>query len=395
MTSLKSTPKENRIIGLFPDLLGLGGIQEAGRLTAAAVEETAIQNGSFRYFLSLNDPPGAQTCHIGERDFAFRGFGRAKIRFVLSALGHAHLFDQSDTGIVLALHPHLAVPASWMKKLAPHLKTVVMSHGVEVWEPLTARRRRALLNADLVLAPSSHTAQKLSEVQQIPEEKIRVLAWPMNPTFLRMADAPDDLLSPLTFPQGRVILTVGRWAACERYKGADELIHATAQLRPTNTDLHLVVAGDGDDIPRLQKLVVDLNIADCVHFMKNLSREEIAACYSRADVFALPSTGEGFGFVFLEAMVFAKPVVAAASGGTTDLIKDGVNGLLVPPRDTQWLVRALNCLLSDESRRRELGRRGGEIVRHKYRFEVFQAGLHQILNGFGPRREFRTPRICI
>lgn len=393
MTILKPTCKEDRIIGLFPELLGFGGIQEACRLTAAALEETAGRNKSFRYFLSLNDPPGPQTLHVGERDLAFRGFGRAKMRFALSAVAQARFFAQSGAGVVLALHPHLALPASWMKGLSPHLKTIVMSHGVEVWKPLTALRRRALLNADLVLAPSRYTAQKLAEMQHVPEEKIRVLAWPMNPTFLQMADAPGELPLPRSFPQGRIILTVGRWAASERYKGADELIHATAQLRLTNLGLHLVVVGDGDDLPRLQKLVGDLNVTDCVHFLKNLSRQEIAACYSRADVFALPSTGEGFGFVFLEAMAFAKPVVAATYGGTTDLVEDGVNGLLVPPRDPRRLVQALGCLLSDESRRAALGRCGGEIVRHKYRFEAFQAGIDQVLNGNDPRSKSRLARI--
>ena len=384
MTSLKSTFKENRIIGLFPELLGFGGVQEAGRLTAAAIEEIAIGNESFRNFLSLNDPPGLHTVHVGERDIAFRGFGHAKIRFVLSALGQPRVFTPRGVEIVLALHPHLAVPASFMKGLAPHLKTIVMSHGVEVWERMTALRHRALLNADLVIAPSRHTAQKLAEVQRVPQERIRILAWPMNPAFLRMADAPGRPSLPLVISQGLTILTVGRWAASERYKGADELIRATAQLRSTNLGLNLLVVGDGDDLPRLQKLAADLSISDCVRFLKNLSPEEIAACYLHADIFALPSTGEGFGFVFLEAMAFAKPVVAVSQGGTTDLVEDGVNGLLVPPHDTQRLVWALNFLLNDPSRRLELGRRGSEIVRHKYGFDVFQAGISQILNGDRP-----------
>jgi phosphatidylinositol alpha-1,6-mannosyltransferase len=377
---LKSTLKENRIIGLFPELLGFGGVQEAGRLTAAAIEEIAARDKLFRNFLSLNDPPGPQTFHVGEKKIAFRGFGHAKIRFVLSAVGQTRIFGPNGAQIVLALHPHLALPASLMKGLAPHLKTIVMSHGVEVWRPMTAVRHHALLNADIVIAPSRYTARQLAEVQHIPEEKIRVLAWPMNPAFLRMSDAPGKLSLPRAFPQGRIVLTVGRWAASERYKGADELIQATAHLRSTNLDLNLLVVGDGDDLPRLQKLADNLNITDCVQFLKNLSREEIAACYSHADIFALPSTGEGFGFVFLEAMAFAKPVVAVSHGGTTDLVEDGVNGLLVPPRDTQRLVWALNCLLNDASRRMELGRRGGEIVRQKYGFEVFQAGISQILN---------------
>jgi glycosyltransferase involved in cell wall biosynthesis len=73
--------------------------------------------------------------------------------------------------------------------------------------------------------------------------------------------------------------------------------------------------------------------------------------------------------------------VAAASGVATDLVKDGVNGLLVPPHDGEQLAQALNRLLSDDSLRVELGRRGGEIVRNKYRFEVFRAGIDRILNG--------------
>jgi len=67
----------------------------------------------------------------------------------------------------------------------------------------------------------------------------------------------------------------------------------------------------------------------------------IATCYARTDLFPLPSTGEGFGLVFLKAMAFSKPVVRAACGGKTDVVEDGINGLLVPPRDAERLTQAL------------------------------------------------------
>jgi glycosyltransferase involved in cell wall biosynthesis len=152
-----------------------------------------------------------------------------------------------------------------------------------------------------------------------------------------MSDAPASLSVPPVFPQGRVILTVGRWAAAERYKGADELIRAVAQLRASVPGLHLVAVGGGNDLLRLRGVAADLGAADRVHFLENLSREEIAACYAHADLFVLPSAGEGFGLVFLEAMAFAKPVVGVAFGGTTDVVKDGIDGLLVPPRDSEQL----------------------------------------------------------
>lgn len=181
------------------------------------------------------------------------------------------------------------------------------------------------------------------------------------------------------FPRGRIVLTVGRWAASERYKGADLLIGAIAQLRGTHPDLHLVAVGSGDDLPRLRALADSLGVSGVTHFFENLSREEIAACYARADLFALPSTAEGFGLVFLEAMAFAKPVIGAAAGGSVDVIEDGVNGLLVPPNDLESLAQMLDRLLRDEVLRTELGRRGGEIVRQKFQFSTFQAELERIV----------------
>jgi phosphatidylinositol alpha-1,6-mannosyltransferase len=255
-----------------------------------------------------------------------------------------------------------------------------MAHGFEVREPLPAFRHSALLRANLVLAPSRDTARNLSEVQGVPPERIRRLAWPLSPDFLRMADAPASLPLPPAFPKGEVVLTVGRWAASERYKGTDDLIRAVAQLRATVADLHLVAVGGGDDLTRLQKLAQDAGIADRVHFLQGCSREELGACYARAKVFALPSTGEGFGLVFLEAMAFSKPVVGVVCGGATDLIDDGINGLLVPPHDVSLLAEALGRLLGDEMLRSKLGRRGAEIVRERYEFDFFQTELENILN---------------
>ena len=161
------------------------------------------------------------------------------------------------------------------------------------------------------------------------------------------------------------------------------MIAAVAQLRATHPDLHLVAVGSGDDLPRLRALAAGLGVSDAIHFLENLSRCEIAACYARADVFALPSTAEGFGLVFLEALAFSKPVIGAAAGGTGDVIEDGVNGLLVPPNDPQCLAQALDRLLRDDVLCAELGRRGAEMVRRKFQFGAFQVELERILSDCG------------
>ena len=380
MTTPESTRPRNRIVGLFPELLGIGGVQEAGRLTAAALSEITLCRRSSADFLSLNDSPGSHSLGVAGHAISFRSFGRAKISFVLSGIGRVRRAANDSIPIILAGHPNLAVPAGWMQRASSRSKTVVMAHGMEVWAPLPLFRRRALLRADLVLAPSRDTVQKLIEVQGIAPERARRLAWPLSSGFLRMADAPAVLPVPRGFPQScPVILTVGRWASSERYKGADELIRAIPQLQAAVPGLQLVAVGGGDDLPRLRELATGLGIGDRVHFLENLSREEVAACYSRADLFALPSTGEGFGLVYLEAMAFSKAVVGVACGGTTDVVEDSVNGLLVAPHDANALTHALRRLLSDESLRTRLGRRGAEIVRQRYQFDVFQAELETIL----------------
>ena len=241
----------------------------------------------------------------------------------------------------------------------------------------------------MVLAPSRYTAQQLADVQGIAPEKIRRLPWPLNPSFLRFADAPASLPLPPGFPSGQVILTVARWAASERYKGADELIGALAPLSEDFPNIHLVAVGGGDDLPRLRKLAANLGVSSRVHFMEGLSREQTAACYAHADVFALPSTGEGFGLVFLEAMAFSKPIVAAAAGGATDVVEDGVNGFLAQPGDPESLRQILERLLRDESLRARLGACGAEIVGHKYQFDVFRSGLEKLLDelDFAPSEE--------
>lgn len=363
------------LVGLFPELLGFGGVQEAGRQTACALENILSGREWSATYLGLNDLNGPHALENVDQSIPFRGFQRSKVRFALRAL----LLARNKPRIIVAAHPNLALPVLWMKRLSPATKTIVLCHGVEVWNRLPARRREALLGADLVLAPSTYTAEKLTSIQGVAAKKVRVLAWPASAEMLRMSDERSKLRLPTGFPEGRVILTVGRWAASERYKGADDLIRAMPQLLGSFPDLHLVAVGGGDDLVRLKTIAAEFGITSSVKFFERISVEQLAACYARAEIFALPSTGEGFGIVFLEAMGFGVPVVAAAAGGVTDIVKDGVNGLLVPGRDAVALVQSLDRLLSDPGFASALGRRGAEIVRQKYRLQVFKRELEAIL----------------
>jgi phosphatidylinositol alpha-1,6-mannosyltransferase len=364
------------IVGLFPELTSAGGVQRAGRLTGAALASLADRRGEPWRFFSLNDPPDASPFRVGSQDIAFSGFGRSKPRFLQAAWSAA----RRQPNLIFALHPNLAPVVAAMKLAAPQARTVIFAHGVEVWTPLPPLRRRALQRADLVFAPSLDTARQLVAQQGLLDEKIRWLAWSLGPDFSGAA-APGSANGTLPpgFPRGRVILTVGRWDAREAYKGVDHLILALPRLLEVVPELHLVAVGSGTDLPRLQRLARESQVTSHVHFLSSLPQEQLAPAYDSCDVFALPSRGEGFGLVFLEAMSHGKPVIGGAHGGTPDVIDDGVTGYLVRYGDLDQLAGRLQRLLTDETARRTMGAQALERVRRDFTYECFSRNLEQAL----------------
>ena len=373
------------LVGLFPDLLPFGGVQTAGRHTAAVLSRIAKELGWEAQFLSLNDPVGRHKAAAGKLDFEFRGFARSKSRFTLDALKLA----SKDTRLVVAAHPNLALPASAMRAKSRGFQLIVMSHGVEVWKPITKLRRAALLAADCVLAPSRYTAEKLHKIQHLPLDRIRLLHWGLDPAFLELVATAVTLPLPGSIPRARYVLAVGRWSSIERYKGFDTLIQALPQLQRVAPDLHLVFAGDGDDRPALEKLAESVGVRDRTHFVGGLNRTQLVAAYRHAQVFALPSSGEGFGMVFLEAMALGVPVVGGNHGGIPDIIEDGVSGFLVPHGDVPQLAERVALLLTNPSFAAGIALRARERVLQHFRFENFEAGLRDVLAQVCPAT--RTP----
>lgn len=363
------------IIGLFPGLASVGGVQIAGRQTAAALAAIANDRNSPCVFLSLNDASGEQDTSVGVHTIRFTGFARQKHRFLFRALSLA----LKKPKLILVGHPNLAPIAVAMKIAAKDARVIVGAHGIEVWQPLPLFRRSALRFADVVTAPSSDTVQRLASVQGVSKAKLRRLPWPLDPAFSDFVGRVYDLPRPAAFPTGQIVLSVGRWVSNERYKGADHLIDAIADLSHDFPDLHLVLVGSGDDLVRLKQQAQSSMIAGRIHFLENLSRQELAAWYATADIFALPSTGEGFGLVFLEAMAFGKPVVGTNFGGIPDVVENGRQGLLVEPIAAAISV-ALRRLLSDAPLREEMGKQGRERVNRDFTFAAFQRGLLSILD---------------
>jgi phosphatidylinositol alpha-1,6-mannosyltransferase len=213
----------------------------------------------------------------------------------------------------------------------------LQAHGIEAWSPRGALHRRALARAKMVTAVSRHTRRKLLSWSDLPPHRVRVLpnTFTQRPAPRGASDIARDLAGK------RVILTVGRLAAGERYKGHDRIIAALPAVLAQVPDVVYLIVGSGDDRLRLQELARKTAMADRVLFAGEAPDADLPDYFAAADVFAMPSSGEGFGIVFLEAAAAGLPVIGGNRDGSLDALADGRIGRAIDPDAQGQLVGAL------------------------------------------------------
>jgi glycosyltransferase involved in cell wall biosynthesis len=143
-----------------------------------------------------------------------------------------------------------------------------------------------------------------------------------------------------------VILTVARLASMEQYKGYDQVLRALPAVKHAFPDARYILGGRGSDRSRVSKLISELGFSDSVILAGYIPDYELRAFYNLCDVFVMPSKGEGFGIVFLEALACGKPVIAGKTDGSIDAVLNGRLGVLVNPESVDEISTALIQVLS-------------------------------------------------
>jgi phosphatidylinositol alpha-1,6-mannosyltransferase len=353
-----------RLLALFSGLAKPGGIARHNRVLHQAMAEYARERSAEFEVLSLHDDQQQRN-----------GSSRAS---VIGTRGRRGLFLVSVARRLMSHYDFvLAGQADFAPFLIPFSASrhrpfrAVFIYGVEVWRSLPAHKRLGLHNADAIFSISEHTARLASRAQGVPLRSIEIVRPPLDPEFaLEAARVRKDWSKA-----ERRLLTVSRLERLDVDKGVDKVIRSIVDVRGAIPDVSYTVVGDGSDRPRLERLARSLSVNEHVRFVGRVPEDELHRHYRSADLFVLPSTKEGFGLAFLEAMAYGLPVVGARAGGIPEVVTDGETGVLVDPASGATLGHAITSLLQDRDRSRLLGLEGMRRVGRDFSYQAFRQFL--------------------
>ena len=333
-----------RVVFIGLSAAGHGGIQGFNRRVIDALCALGVPSRT----LMLSDHPG------GDRR-----------RFAMQVLGAARSAD-----VLLIGHINLLPFALLHRLLRPGGRVILFAHGIEVWGDAGFRAVRrwepVLLRAaiDTVAVVSHYSRTRMAQAFGLPSARFHHFpnAVDLAPPSRRAIRAP-------------IVLAVSRLGAGERGKNVDQLI----RVLPMVPDARLVVIGDGPLRVELERLAASIGVGDRVELRGSVDARALALAYQQASMFALPSSKEGFGIVFLEAWSHGLPVIGANSGGAGEVIDHGIDGFAIDPADLSGMAAAVQRLLDDPALAARMGEAGRRKVEARYSNAAFVANLRTLL----------------
>jgi glycosyltransferase involved in cell wall biosynthesis len=321
-----------------------GGIQVYSAFLLKALQKLYPE---FNYHVSLKHDVNTShdISYLNKTKFQFSG------RFAPFCRTHVFASQIITEGfiqrpnLVISTHLNFAIAGHCLKHLTGTPYWVV-AHGVDAWNITNKKLIAGLKAADRIICVSSYTRDRLLSELNLDPDKVLILLNTFDPNRFKITNKPIHLLERYKLKASQpVILTVTRLSSAERYKGYDQILQALPQIRHHLPDIHYILVGKGDDRPRIEKLIAELNLQDCVTLTGFVPDEELCEHYNLCDVFAMPSQGEGFGIVYLEALACGKPTLAGNQDGAVDPLRYGELGALVNPTDVDAIAKTLIQIL--------------------------------------------------
>jgi phosphatidyl-myo-inositol dimannoside synthase len=370
VTATASTPK--RLLLIATEVFASGGIQRFNQTILAAYEHHNVAC----HVLALRDTSESIAEGRCQSRATVTGYYGRRLRFAL-AVTREVLSGRYDWVLVGHINfLSLVVAAMSTKIFQRRTQILLIAHGIEVWSGLGRLRRKALTRTHKILCVSRYTRQRiLEQVPGLCTERLIVFPNALSESWRDAPGAPSIDILPARF-----ILSVTRLERSDRYKGIVTVIEALSML--ADEGMHYCVVGRGNDLTFLRQVAGRLGVEHRMHFFQDAKDADLAALYERCAAFVLPSANEGFGIVFLEAMFFGAPVIAAGTKGTLDVVKPGETGLLVTFGDSVAVKDAIEQLEANTDLRQKLREAGRATVvnRGTFTFSRFTDRCAEVLS---------------
>ncbi len=340
-----------------------------------ALCELGLQYGGSVKIFSIYGFPGKADSNAYFPQTKYTGFNNNKPAFVMRSF-----FEGCKADIVLMSHINLLIPGILIKICKPKVKLVLIAHGIEVWRPYAAWKRRMLRKIDLFLPVSHFTKDKMMALYGLPEDRFSVLNNCLDPFLelpLQQGKAAHLLERYRLDNQSQILLTVSRMVDTEQYKGYDRVLQALPALIPHYPNLRYLLVGKYDQAEknRLDAIIGKLGLQDKVIFTGFVADAEMALHFTLADIFIMPSEKEGFGIVFIEAMFYGLPVIAGNKDGSTDALCNGELGTIIDPDNIPEISKAIRSILNNPGNYTP----DQEKLKTQFSYEWYKRKLHNCL----------------
>jgi len=325
-----------------------GGIEKICKVAGKALCELLAQRaiGTLKIFSMYDGAAEVEERYISNQ--VFKGFGNSKASFVIQSVTAGLKSD-----VILVSHINLLSVGYLIKLFKPGAKLMLYAHGIEVWGPLSSLRIKMLCKCDCILAVSEFTKQKMVQQYALEPKKIIVLNNCIDPYLQAPLPEKDTaVMHQYGFNSNqKVLMTLTRLSSKELYKGYDHVLLSVAELRKKYPGIKYLIVGRYDEAEkkRLDAIVEQHSLQEAVVFTGYIPDSELAAHYSLADVYVMPSKKEGFGIVFIEAMHFGLPVIAGNKDGSADALCNGKLGVLIDPDDQHELNESIEKVLLNKN----------------------------------------------
>ena len=275
-----------------------------------------------------------------------------KIRFLPEATGGKANYIRTairearkNYDLVICGHINL-LPLAVLLNLYIRAPLALMVYGIDVWQSPSALAPHWIKKADAVWSISAITRDRMNAWAKLPASKFLLLPNAIHLERYGVAAKRADLVERYGLQASKLIMTLARLSSAEKYKGVDEVLELMPALLESEPGLKYLVAGDGDDRARLEAKAKSLGLADCVVFTGMVNESDKADLLRLADAFVMPGRGEGFGFVFLEALACGVPVVGSKLDGSREALREGLLGELVDPLDPLSIKQGILAALA-------------------------------------------------